>query len=77
MEMLNLEPWSYYPLTLQFLSTAHEPLRKGLSVPPQHIRIDFAPMDVSLRFMLFCRDVQISLWLGFLSLHVKLAPAYA
>ncbi|KAK9821528.1 hypothetical protein WJX74_007267 [Apatococcus lobatus] len=45
MEMLNLEPWKFFPLTLQFLSTAHEPLRKGLPVPPQHMRIDFAPME--------------------------------
>ena len=47
MEMLNLGPWSFYPLTLQFLSTAHEPLRKGLPVPPPHMRVDFAPMEVS------------------------------
>ena len=46
MEMLNLEPWSFFPLTLQFLSTVHEPLRKGLPIPPEHIRVDFAPVDV-------------------------------
>lgn len=74
MEMLNLEPWSYYPLTLQFLSTAHEPLRKGLPVPPQHIRIDFAPMDVSAS--LFALVLQISLTrLEIAQFSTKLATA--
>ena len=46
MEMLRAEPWCYYPLTLQFLSSQHAALRGRMAQPPEHMRVLVAPMEV-------------------------------
>lgn len=47
MEMLRAEPWCYYPLTLQFLSSTHSALRGKCAPPPQHMPVLVAPLEVS------------------------------
>jgi hypothetical protein len=44
-EMLNAEPWCYYPLTLQFLSSQHSALRGRCPPPPAHMSVLVAPLD--------------------------------
>ncbi|EFN53098.1 hypothetical protein CHLNCDRAFT_26241, partial [Chlorella variabilis] len=39
MEMLRAEPWCYYPLTLQFLSSQHSALRGKCPPPPEHMQL--------------------------------------
>jgi hypothetical protein len=46
MEMLNAEPWRYYPLTLQFLSSRVSAERGRCPPPPSHMRVLVAPMEV-------------------------------
>lgn len=46
MEMLRAEPWCYYPLTLQFLSSTHAALRGRCPPPPEHMRVLVAPLEV-------------------------------
>jgi hypothetical protein len=46
MEMLRAEPWRYYPLTLQFLSSRHAALRGRCPPPPPHMRVLVAPLEV-------------------------------
>lgn len=45
MEMLRAEPWCYYPLTLQFLSSQHSALRGRCPPPPPHVAVLVAPLD--------------------------------
>lgn len=45
-EMLNLEPWRYFPLSLHILSSAHAPLRAQCPPLPAHIAVTFAPLEV-------------------------------
>uniref|UniRef100_A0A1D2A861 Structure-specific endonuclease subunit SLX1 homolog n=1 Tax=Auxenochlorella protothecoides TaxID=3075 RepID=A0A1D2A861_AUXPR len=44
-EMLNLEPWRYFPLSLHILSSAHAPLRAQCPPLPAHIAVTFAPLE--------------------------------
>jgi len=46
MEMVNVPPWSYYPLTLQILSSEYLPLRLKCPDPPSHIAVNVAPLEV-------------------------------
>lgn len=46
MEMLNTEPWRYYPLTLQFLSSRVSAERGRCPPPPAHMRVLVAPLEV-------------------------------
>lgn len=48
MEMLRAEPWCYYPLTLQFLSSTHAALRGRCPPPPEHMRVLVAPLEVGV-----------------------------
>ncbi|KAL0032103.1 hypothetical protein WJX77_005130 [Trebouxia sp. C0004] len=45
-EMLNLDPWCYYPLTVQLLSTSYAPLRNKCLQPPAHVAVTIAPMEM-------------------------------
>lgn len=45
MEVLNAQPWCYYPLTLQFLSSEWAAQRGALRVPPPHMEVTVAPLD--------------------------------
>eukprot|EP00884_Botryococcus_braunii_P015293 jgi/Botrbrau1/2447/Bobra.0226s0006.1 len=45
MEMLNLEPWSMFPLKLQLLSSAFNSLRAGCPELPAHMQFLIAPME--------------------------------
>lgn len=45
-EMLNVDPWCYYPLTVQLLSTSYAPLRNKCLQPPAHVAVTIAPMEV-------------------------------
>ena len=49
MEMLRAEPWCYYPLTLQFLSSQHSALRGKCPPPPEHMQVLVAPLEVRRR----------------------------
>ena len=46
MEMLNAEPWRYYPLSVQFLSSALAAERGQCAAPPAHMQVTVAPMEV-------------------------------
>jgi hypothetical protein len=46
MEMLNCPPWSYYPLTLQILSSEYLPLRAKCPDPPSHMAVNVVPLEV-------------------------------
>lgn len=48
LEMLRAEPWCFYPLTLQFLSSQHSALRGKCPPPPEHMQVLVAPMEVRL-----------------------------
>lgn len=45
LEMLHLEPFVFYPLTLHFLSSAFSALRGGLRPPPLHVAVEVAPLE--------------------------------
>ncbi|KAI3424846.1 hypothetical protein D9Q98_008232 [Chlorella vulgaris] len=45
LEMLRAEPWCFYPLTLQFLSSQHSALRGKCPPPPEHMQVLVAPME--------------------------------
>ncbi len=45
-EMLNLDPWCYYPLTVQMLSSSYTNLRAKCIAPPAHVAVTTAPMEV-------------------------------
>ncbi|KAL0020174.1 hypothetical protein WJX79_002771 [Trebouxia sp. C0005] len=45
-EMLSLDPWCYYPLTVQLLSTSYAPLRNKCLQPPAHVAVTVAPMEM-------------------------------
>ncbi|PRW45693.1 Structure-specific endonuclease subunit SLX1 [Chlorella sorokiniana] len=45
MEMLRGEPWCYYPLTLQFLSSTYSALRGRCPPPPAHMQVLVAPLE--------------------------------
>ena len=46
-EMLNLDPWCYYPLQVQILSSAYTSLRTAKCLlPPPHITVSTAPVEV-------------------------------
>ena len=44
--MLSLDPWCYYPLTVQMLSTSYTPLRAKCIAPPPHVVVTTAPIEV-------------------------------
>ncbi len=44
--MLNLEPWKYYPLTLQVLDSKYTTLTRGCAALPPHMQLVIAPMEV-------------------------------
>lgn len=46
MEMLNLDPWCMFPLKLQLLSSAFNPLRAGCPDLPPHMQVLIAPLEV-------------------------------
>ena len=46
MEMLNTEPWCYFPLTLQFLSSRVSAERGRCPPPPPHVAVLVAPLEV-------------------------------
>ena len=46
LEMLRVEPWLRFPLTLQFTSSGHSALRIGAPPPPPHVAVLVAPLDV-------------------------------
>ena len=46
MEILNTEPWCYFPLTLQILSSAYAPLQAGARAMPPHMTVTVAPLEV-------------------------------
>lgn len=43
--MLHVEPFCYYHLTLQFLSSKYTAARTGMPQPPPHMHVDVAPLD--------------------------------
>lgn len=45
-EMLNLNPWCYYPLTVQLLSSSYTALRAKCVPGPLHMAVTTAPMEV-------------------------------
>ena len=46
MEMLRVEPWRYYPLTVQFLSSEWAAQRGRCAQPPAHMPVCVAPLEV-------------------------------
>lgn len=48
LEMLRVEPWLRFPLTLNFTSSAHSALRLGAPPPPPHVAVLTAPLEVGL-----------------------------
>lgn len=46
LEMLHAEPFCYYNLTLQFLSSKYSSLRMGVKSPPPHMSVIVAPMEM-------------------------------
>ncbi|KAL3161568.1 hypothetical protein ABBQ32_010433 [Trebouxia sp. C0010 RCD-2024] len=45
-EMLNLDPWCYYPLQVQILSSSYTSLRTNKCLPPPpHVTVSTAPME--------------------------------
>ena len=48
MEMLSLPTWREEPLTLHFFSSSHLELQCGGPPLPPHMRVDVAPMEVSI-----------------------------
>lgn len=47
LEMLRVEPWLRFPLTLQFTSSGHSALRNGAPPPPPHVAVLVAPLEVT------------------------------
>lgn len=47
MEMLRAEPWCYFPLTVQFLSSRVSAERGRCPAPPPHMPVLVAPLEVS------------------------------
>ena len=47
LEMLHVEPWLLFPLTLQFTSSGHSALRNGAPPPPPHVAVLVAPLEVA------------------------------
>eukprot|EP00891_Asterochloris_glomerata_P008697 jgi/Astpho2/8697/Aster-05265 len=45
--MLNEQPWCFFPLTVQLLSSEWLPLQAKCLQPPAHVRVDAAAMEVS------------------------------
>ena len=45
-EMLNIDPWRYFPLTLHFTSSEHAALAAGCLPLPSHMSRSVAPMEV-------------------------------
>ena len=50
MEMLSLPTWREEPLTLHFFSSSHLELQCGGPPLPLHMRVDVAPMEVSISY---------------------------
>ena len=47
-EMLNLDPWCYYPLQVQILSSTYTSLRTNKCLaPPPHVTVSTSPMEVN------------------------------
>ena len=44
-EMLNLEPWCYFPLTQHFSSSQHQALAAGCPALPGHMTTSVAPLQ--------------------------------
>lgn len=52
MEMLNVKPWCFFPLTLQILSSEYEGFQAKGPPLPSHIQVTTAPLEVSPRHSL-------------------------
>ena len=53
MEMLNADPWRYFPLTLHFTSSQHVALGAGCLPLPAHMSTSVGPLLVS-NWLLVC-----------------------
>jgi hypothetical protein len=62
MELLNSDPWKYFPLSVQFLTSEFAAMRGQVGEPPTHMDVIVAPIEVSFMRFIVMSDCMLRLY---------------